>query len=203
MAIRITVPVHDVNAFDVGQKVRVIRRVERAKGWDNIWTVSMDQSIGKTGVIISNIDRTGILVDGDAGGFRYPSPALELDTGEPTVDEPRLRLAGINLEKAAGKTVAAMKAGAKEDKEKVLETITRGEPALGRTKKKAKKRIRVGPGPWDKAPCTHLRWHLMGFFREKLALVKSTVIVDGKELTVAEVDVECAKCKTKMTLQAK
>ena len=61
---------------------------------------------------------------------------------------------------------------------------------------KKKKRVRVGEGPWDAAPCTHLRWHLMGFFREKLALVKS-------EGGPSEVRVKCTKCNCEMTLQAK
>ena len=59
-----------------------------------------------------------------------------------------------------------------------------------------KKRVRVGPGPWDQAPCAHLRWHLMGFFRSALAIVKT-------EGGPTEVKVRCTKCGTEMTLQAK
>ena len=74
--------------------------------------------------------------------------------------------------------------------------------------KKIKKRVRVGPGPWDDAPCTHLRWHLMGFFREKLALVKTTIAIaraDGgvDRIDVTTINVRCTKCNTEMALQAK
>ena len=72
-----------------------------------------------------------------------------------------------------------------------------------------KKRVRVQPdGPWDAAPCTHLRWQLMGFFREKLAFVNATTTVtlpDGSKLEVpfTKVEVACTKCNTKMTMKAK
>ena len=75
-----------------------------------------------------------------------------------------------------------------------------------------KKRVRVGAGPWDAAPCTHLRWHLMGFFREKLAFKKTKTMVkaplpDGTvvdvEADIASVQVVCTKCGTSMTLNAK
>ena len=68
---------------------------------------------------------------------------------------------------------------------------------------KKKTRKRVGPGPWDNAPCTHLRWQLMGFFREKLAIVKTTIKVGDVDVAVDKIDVACTKCGTKMTLQAK
>jgi len=73
---------------------------------------------------------------------------------------------------------------------------------------KPKRRRRIGAGPWDAAPCTHLRWNLMGFFRERLALAKATVNVtlkDGTQVAVevAAMDVVCTKCNLKMTLQAK
>lgn len=64
--------------------------------------------------------------------------------------------------------------------------------------KNAKKRVRVGKGPWDNAPCPHLRWHLMGFFREKLMLIKAS-----GNTVVEEVEVGCPKCKTTMILKAR
>ena len=75
--------------------------------------------------------------------------------------------------------------------------------------KKKKKRVRIPPvGPWDSAPCSHLRWHLLGFFRYKLALVKTVVrtkTTAGAEVEVelGQVDIACKKCNTKMTLLAK
>lgn len=85
--------------------------------------------------------------------------------------------------------------------------LKRMEEAIMETKPK-KRRVRVGPGPWDAAPCPHLRWNLMGFFREKLALVKTKVRMDDTsgnpvEVEVKQVEIACAKCGTKMTLQAK
>ena len=73
---------------------------------------------------------------------------------------------------------------------------------------KKKRRVRVGPGPWDEAPCSHLRWTLMGFFRDKLVLVKTlvrTTDTSGKDVEVelTQMDVACKKCNTRMTLRAK
>lgn len=72
----------------------------------------------------------------------------------------------------------------------------------------SKRRVRVKPGPWDAAPCTHLRWQLMGFFREKLAVIKTSISVampDGstKLVPIESIDISCTKCDTKMTLKAK
>jgi len=94
--------------------------------------------------------------------------------------------------------------GAAEEGVKVTLVIEKGG--------KKKRRVRVGPGPWDAAPCTHLRWHLMGFFREKLAFKKTKTMVkaplpDGTvvdvEADIASVQVVCTKCGTSMTLNAK
>jgi hypothetical protein len=59
-----------------------------------------------------------------------------------------------------------------------------------------KKRVRVKAGPWDAAPCPHLRFMVLCFFRDKLALVKSK---DGP----TSFDVACSRCGTRMTLNAK
>lgn len=69
------------------------------------------------------------------------------------------------------------------------------------------KRVRVGEGPWNAAPCPHLRWHLMGFFREKLVIEQKSITYtkqDGApgEAVLAEVTVECPKCSKKMFLRA-
>ena len=91
---------------------------------------------------------------------------------------------------------AALTAASKVD---VNPLVPQTKPATAK-----KKRIRVGPGPWDAAPCTHLRWHLMGFFREKLAIKKTkAVLKDGTEVELASIKVCCTKCNTEMTLNAK
>lgn len=69
------------------------------------------------------------------------------------------------------------------------------------------KRVRVGEGPWNAAPCPHLRWNLMGFFREKLAIEKTSLSYfkpDGTAVAneLAEVSIECPKCSKKMFLRA-
>jgi hypothetical protein len=86
--------------------------------------------------------------------------------------------------------------------------LVTGSTTTSVTPVKAKRRRRIGAGPWDAAPCTHLRWNLMGFFRERLALAKATVEVTLKDGTkesveIAAMDVVCTKCNLKMTLQAK
>ena len=69
------------------------------------------------------------------------------------------------------------------------------------------KKVRVQkPGPWDAAPCTHLKWHLMGFFKEKLRM--SVTRVDTGDGTIpsglGEVDVQfaCTKCGTSIKMKA-
>lgn len=64
--------------------------------------------------------------------------------------------------------------------------------------KKVKRTRVVKPGPWDSAPCTHLRFMLMGFFRDKLALANSS-----DPAGVAAVDVVCSKCNQRMTMRTK
>lgn len=64
--------------------------------------------------------------------------------------------------------------------------------------KKTKRSRAVKPGPWDSAPCTHLRFMLMGFFRDKLALANSS-----DPAGVAAVDVVCSKCNQRMTMRTK
>jgi hypothetical protein len=81
-------------------------------------------------------------------------------------------------------------------------------PAPAAAKAKSKRRVRVGPGPWDQAPCSHLRWTLMGFFRDKLVLVKTLVRTtdtsgNSVEVELGQMDVACKKCNTRMTLRAK
>lgn len=56
-------------------------------------------------------------------------------------------------------------------------------------RKATKRRVRVGPGPWNAAPCSHLRWNLMAFFRDKLSLSNDTTVT-------------CNKCGTSMELHA-
>lgn len=64
--------------FEVGQIVRIARKVESEPGWRNSWVaVSMDALIGKSGRITA-ISPTGVYLDGDAPNYGWPPSALEL-----------------------------------------------------------------------------------------------------------------------------
>lgn len=76
------------------------------------------------------------------------------------------------------------------------------------SQKKAKPRTTPSKQPWDTAPCTHLRWHLMGFLKEKLTIRISQVYRDGnmqeatRQKDAAMVEFACVKCNTKMSMLA-
>ena len=174
--------VHVADQFKPGDKVLIKRRVGEATGWTDIWSSDMDTYIGQIGTVggIMQAKDYGFPVVVPGGvSYNYPSCSLELvvPTSAPAPADP-----------AAQAPAAAVPAPT---------------PV---TKKRRISKLRAGP--WDVAPCTHLRWNLMGFFRERLALVKSKMTVtlaDGttQEVEMAQVDVTCTKCHTKMTLQAK
>jgi hypothetical protein len=64
--------------FEVGQIVRIARKVESEPGWRNSWVaVNMDALIGKSGRITA-ISPTGVYLDGDARNYGWPPSALEL-----------------------------------------------------------------------------------------------------------------------------
>lgn len=165
--------VHDPAAFKVGDQVRISRKITQAKGWVEGWyAAGMDQLIGRDGIITRSGNSMGFYVAVPNTNGGYWYPSAALARITPDQQRKLIVIQGNN-----GVPVAAPKA----------------------TKKK---RVRVGTGPWDAAPCSHLRWHLMGIFREKLVL--SSVVVKGtQEAVVAEVEVACAKCNTTMTLTAK
>lgn len=172
--------VHNPSAFIIGDGVRIASKTDRAANWGETWNSAMDQYIGQDGIVIRADPKQGFQVrTNDQQNFWYPSCSLAKIVG---ATRPMLTRAGVPVISNAALAAA-------------------GAPVPAPAKKK---RVRVGAGPWDAAPCAHLRWHLMGFFREKLALVKTSVkVADGTEVTIAEVEVVCAKCNTKMTLQAK
>jgi hypothetical protein len=153
-------PVHDKNAFRIGQRVIVAQKVVNADNWIDRWNdVNMDRTVGQAGVVINTSPAAGfqVLLDNTRDQFWYPSCAL-----------------------APG----------------------RGAGPLGQKNVAPPKRVRVTAGPWDAAPCPHLRWHLMGFFREKLKLEKTQVTINGVAGQLAEVTVECTKCRKSLKLTA-
>jgi hypothetical protein len=172
---------HQANAYKPGDRVKVVARVEEANNWYDGWVPEMDAHIGETTVIVEESATSGYRCQFNNGrDYWFPSCALELVS-----------------------TLTPSQGGSMSQNQ----TITVGIPATV-TKVKPKRRRRVGPGPWDQAPCTHLRWNLMAFFRERLAVVKTKVqatLPDGSitEVEVAGIQVVCTKCKTSMNLQAK
>ena len=61
--------------FQVGDKVRVVRKVEKEKGWDNSWVDSMDSIIGRLRTI-KDIRSGGVYFE--EVGMGFPPSALEL-----------------------------------------------------------------------------------------------------------------------------
>lgn len=177
------IAVHIPSAFKIGDSVRISSKITEANSWDEKWDGRMDRYVGQAGVVLRSDPTQGFQVrTSDGEQFWYPSPALQL-LG-------RQAQALLTRPGAPRQTNAEMSLA----------------PAASQTPKK--KRVRVGKGPWDSAPCPHLRWHLMGFFREKLAFSPSKVTLKNSagadvEVNIAEVDVTCTKCRVKMTLQAK
>lgn len=59
----------------VGDKVRVVKRVDREKGWVNSWVKEMDECIGKV-YTVQEIDKYGVSFED--GPFNFPPSSLEL-----------------------------------------------------------------------------------------------------------------------------
>lgn len=176
----------NMDRFNAGDEVIVTAIVEKQKGWEAIWNPKMNFAVGKKLKVI----RKSMPYDmGRSSGYELATSSL----GSPFLNDENYWFPEAALSAASGVDV---------------------KPLMPQTKSSGvkKKRVRVGPGPWDAAPCTHLRWHLMGFFREKLAFKKTKTMVkaplpDGTlvdvEADIASVQVVCTKCGTSMTLNAK
>lgn len=85
---------------------------------------------------------------------------------------------------------------------------TDGVPAAVKPARQAKPRtVTKKEQPWDTAPCTHLRWHLMGLLKEKLKMKVSAVYDNGVLRSLPEgttgmamVTTCCVKCGTRMEM---
>jgi len=176
---------HDPSAFKVGDVVEITTKVDKAEAWSDAWAPGMDIYLGKIGLVTDNKGSGGLRVQltaNDNEFYMFPSTALTLR---------RRKISPMTIEEFMSGAYDGYKPGA--GVETTVDVMS----------KRKKKRVRVGAGPWDAAPCTHLRWHLMGFFREKLALIKAKVKVGDTEVEVTQFEVACTKCGTKMTLKAK
>jgi hypothetical protein len=228
----------DMVKYKVGDTVWVALPVGKQLGWRAAWNPEMLYALGKTFEVVSVNDRDGYALNTKGKSdmsqdFWFPDGALRTGLDLRVGDVVYVALdpigwfgwtAGLKECVGKGATVAAVYDGfvkldnGFEFPTYALSLITRGGnvdkeiTAKNIPEPKKAKRVRVGPGPWDQAPCTHLRWHLMGFFREKLAFKKSKTMVKaplpgGKwvevEAEVASVEVVCTKCNKTMTLNAK
>ena len=79
--------------FKVGDKVRVVKRVEWQNGWDNAWVDAMDNTIGHE-FEIKEISHTGVYFQRHSGsdpvkndmGYTYGFPSDSLELVEETVE---------------------------------------------------------------------------------------------------------------------
>ena len=226
---------HDINKYKPGQKVWVAYNVGAQPGWENQLADKMFSARGKKFKVEScnavGIALTAIAKDDDKyRQFRFAEAALlpdaEFKVGD-TVDVTMMPLGWVGCMDALRQFVGTQhKVTANKDDDIKLDEqwnfppyalqkvgVDEGPvPVEVAAQTKKRRRVRVGAGPWDQAPCTHLRWHLMGFFREKLAFKKTrtkvkVALADGTlveaEAEVASVEVVCTKCNKTMTLNAK
>lgn len=73
-------PLESLDAFSefkIGDKVRLIKIVEKEDGWVNSWSSNMDKYIGTEG-IIREITKAGIVFSGDNRMYGWPSGAFVL-----------------------------------------------------------------------------------------------------------------------------
>lgn len=171
-------PYHVPTAFKVGDRVRLVRQVKAAHAWYNEAEVDLSQLIGQVKQVKQADPMAGFLIGDKSGVAWVPSPALELVGPESS-------------------TVIEVPAP--------TSTPVQVKPA---TAARAPKTRTTKAGPWDMAPCPHLKWHMMGFFKEQLKLSVTKVKTDagqdlGEGLTgEAELTFCCSKCTKTIVMTA-
>ena len=71
-----------------GDKVRIARKAESYEdGWDNNWTVRMDDEVGEVGFVVEDNGDKGIVVDTENGRWSYPYFVLEKVKDEPETEK--------------------------------------------------------------------------------------------------------------------
>lgn len=91
-------PRRDPKDFRVGDKVRIVRKVTAAAGWDNEWTDEMDAYVGKSATIERMGGPLGISLDGFP--YHWPPAALELvDTAVTQPEDVPAAAAPVDLDK--------------------------------------------------------------------------------------------------------
>lgn len=173
---------HVPGKYKVGDRVKVVRDIKQAKAWyynHNSWHEVL---VGEQLYVRQADPFVGYALSrkrNDQMLSYFPSCALEL---VPAVTE-----ANIDVPAAPATTQS--------------QSAPVAVPA---------KRVRVKAAktqPWDEAPCTHLRWHLMGLLKEKLKMQVTAVYENGilRRLPpgakgLAMVTTCCVKCGTKMNM---
>lgn len=87
-----------MNDISVGDTVKIVNKVEKARGWKNSWVPEMTTVIGKYGTV-NRINEYGYLIKVDNHEFGYPREALELVESCPTNNDiiNAADKAGINI----------------------------------------------------------------------------------------------------------
>lgn len=197
---------HIPTAFKAGDKVKIVRKTERANAWFSEWTPGMNGMVGLDQQRVVQVDPLfGVYIGPSKGGAGpvawFPSCALELAAPAGPII--------IAVQSAEG--LSALIGGRrKRTKEEIADDFAKqglqsdGTPPAPVTKKPRA----IKAGPWDAAPCTHLRWHMMGFYNEKLRLtvtkVKTSTGMDlGEEVGgEANLTFACTKCDKSVVMVA-
>lgn len=66
-------------AFKIGQKAKVLRKVEHAEGWNNQWVHQMDEYVGREGTI-RQTDVMGVAFE--EFSWRFPEASLGLSVSD-------------------------------------------------------------------------------------------------------------------------
>lgn len=68
-----------MNNFKIGDRVKVVRKVEEEEGWDDVWVDEMDACIGKTGIIGDILGKRILVIFPEIFGYyNFPPSSLEL-----------------------------------------------------------------------------------------------------------------------------
>ncbi len=80
--------------FKVGDRVRVVKKVQQQNGWRNSWVFVMDDAIGNE-YVIDNIDEHGVFFsvgyEDSIHGLGFPTNSLELVYQEPVTAKPETK----------------------------------------------------------------------------------------------------------------
>lgn len=197
---------HSPRIFKSGDIVMVVRKTKKADGWSDEWSDEMDRTIGRRGVVVDEPSETSgyrVQLDRSVGDdgygsslplwWYYPSCALELAAAI------RAGESLTNLASAIGVPIPEVPMPGVPIPGVPIPEV----PMPGVPKRRAAKR-RTFAMPERSAVCTHLRWLLMGFIKEKLVLDKEVIYNNGGAPATGvldELSIACKKCGTTTTMR--